>query len=77
MIQRGGQVIIRMLSDVQQQTIAPLIQRAVALGSRVYTDEYNIYDRLSAWGYEHKTVNHSAGEYARDDDSDGLRRSPR
>jgi transposase len=72
MLQRGGEVVIRMLSDVQQRTIAPLIQRTITPGSTVYTDEYQIYDRLSAWGYEHQSVNHSAGEYARDDDGDGF-----
>jgi transposase len=33
----------------------------------VYTDEYDIYSRLVEWGYQHKSVNHSAGEYARDE----------
>ena len=41
-------------------------------GTQIYTDEYNIYSRLEAWGYPHKTVNHSAGEYARDEDGDGF-----
>ena len=72
MLQRGGHVLIRMLSNVQQKTIKPLMQRAIAVGSTVYTDEYNIYGRLPEWGYEHKTVNHGAGEYARDDDGDGM-----
>jgi transposase-like protein len=36
------------------------------------SDEYNIYNRLKSWGFEHKTVNHSAGEYARDEDGDGF-----
>lgn len=31
----------------------------------------DIYARLSEWGY-HKSVNHSAGEYARDEDPDGF-----
>lgn len=38
----------------------------------MYTDEYNIYNRLGEWGYAHKTVCHSAGEYARDGDGDGI-----
>lgn len=37
----------------------------------MYTDEYNIYDWL-AGKYEHKRVNHSKGEYARDEDGDGF-----
>jgi len=36
------------------------------------TDEYAIYGKLTGWGYEHKTVNHSKGEYARDEDGDGF-----
>jgi transposase len=32
-------------------TIAPLIQRTIAQGSVVYTDEYDIYSRLDDWGY--------------------------
>ena len=31
-----------------------------------------LYARLPEWGYEHKTVCHGAGEYARDDNGDGF-----
>src|SRR5947199_9124904 len=72
MIQRSGEVVIRMLSDVQQATIRPLIRRFIAPGSTVYTDEYGIYNRLSKWGYTHRTVCHAAGEFARDEDGDGF-----
>ncbi len=72
MIQRGGDVVIQMLANVQQKTIAPIIQATVRPGTLIYTDEYDIYSRLQTWGYTHKTVCHSAGEYARDDDGDGF-----
>jgi transposase len=72
MSQRTGEVVIQMLANVQQATVAPLIQATVAPGTQVFTDEYDIYARLSAWGYAHKTVCHSIGEYARDDDGDGF-----
>ncbi|SEJ40290.1 ISXO2-like transposase domain-containing protein, partial [Azotobacter beijerinckii] len=72
MIQRGGQVLIRMLVNVQQQTIEPLIQAMIRPGTQVYSDEYGIYGRLCEWGYEHRTVCHSRGEYARDEDGDGF-----
>jgi len=72
MIQRGGQVVIEMLENVQQVTIKPLIKQTIQAGSLIYTDEYNIYNRLTEWGYLHKTVNHSQGEYARDEDGDGF-----
>lgn len=72
MIQRSGEVVIRMLDNVRQATIKPLILRTVALGAEVHTDEYSIYNRLTEWGYGHRTVNHSAGEYARDEDGGGF-----
>jgi transposase len=72
MLQRGGEVVIRMLADVRQQTIRPLILATVAPETMVYTDEYDIYARLLEWGYGHKTVCHSHGEYARDEDGDGF-----
>lgn len=72
MIQRCGQVVIQMLETVQQVTIEPLIKQTVLSGTLIYTDDYNIYGRLCEWGYEHKSVNHGLGEYARDEDEDGF-----
>ena len=56
----------------QAASIFPLIQSTIAPGTLVYTDEYDIYNRLPAWGYGHKTVCHSHGEYAQDEDGDGF-----
>ena len=72
MIQRGGEVVLQMLSNVKQVTIAPLIQNTIAPGTLIYTDEYRIYARLVEWGYQHKSVCHAKGEYARDEDGDGF-----
>ena len=72
MIQRSGDVVVRMLENVQQATISPLIKKFIAPDTLVFTDEYNIYNRLTEWGYQHKSVCHSKGEYARDDDGDGF-----
>src|SRR5438067_971802 len=66
MLQRTGAVVIRMLDNVQQATIGPLSRRTIAKGAVVYTDEYDIYARLSEWGDTHHTVCHAAGEFARD-----------
>ena len=62
MIQRSGEVLIRMLVDVKQTTIGPLIKRTIAKRTVVYTDEYDIYARLIEWVYDHQTVCHSKGE---------------
>jgi transposase-like protein len=72
MLQRTGEVLIRMLDNVQQVTIGPLIKKTIAKGTIVYTDEYDIYSRLSEWGYTHRTVCHATGEFARDEDGDGI-----
>lgn len=72
LLQRTGDVMIRMLPNVQQVTIKPVLRQVIQPGSLLYTDEYDIYTRLEEWGYQHKTVNHSAGEYARDEDGDGF-----
>jgi transposase len=72
LLQRGGAVVLHMLANVRQATIRPIIEATVAEGTVVNTDEYNVYARLEAWGYGHKTVCHARGEYARDDDGDGF-----
>ena len=72
MIERGGSVVIRMLENVKQKTIEPLIKATIAAGTLINTDEYDIYARLEQWGYRHQCVCHGCGEYARDDDGDGF-----
>ena len=72
MIQRGGQVVIKMLSDVKQRMIKPLITETIAPGAMVMTGEYDIYAKLPECGYGHKTVCHSKHEFAREEDGDGF-----
>ena len=59
MIQRSGEVVLNMLANVQQKTIAPFIKATIAKGTTVFTDEYDIYSKLTEWGFTHRTVNHS------------------
>ena len=73
MVERGGFAIIRVLDNVRQTTIKPLIEKFISKkDTTAHTDEYSIYSKMEEWGYEHVTVNHSEGEYARDDDWDGF-----
>jgi len=67
MIERGGSIVIRMQENVKQKTIEPLIKAAIADGTLVNTDEYDLYARLEHWGYRHQSVCHGS-----DDDGDGL-----
>ena len=50
LIQHDGEVVLRMLPNVQQVTIKPVITETIAPGSLIYTDEYDIDNRLSEWG---------------------------
>ena len=44
MIQRGGQVVIRMFDNVRRKTIEPILRRTIAPGTLINTDEYGIYN---------------------------------
>jgi len=66
-----GQVRLFVLRNVQTQTIQPMVFQMVRREATVYTDSYAIYHFLDRAGYQHHTVNHAAGEYARDHDGDG------
>ncbi len=46
MIQRGGHVVLKMLANVQQTTIKPIIEVGVAKGALIHTAENDIYARL-------------------------------
>lgn len=59
------------MTNVKKKMIKPIVENVVSKGSTVNTDEYNIYSSLTQWGYDHKSVCHGAGEYARDEDGDG------
>ena len=61
-----------MLADVWQATIRPVIERSVARGALVHTDEYDVHARLEEWGYRHKAVCHVRGEYAGEEDGDSF-----
>ena len=51
MIERGGEVRIIMLENVQQHTIRPFIEETIEPGTVVNTDEYGIDAALPQWGY--------------------------
>ena len=62
----AAQVYLEVLEHVRTTTIKPIIAAKVKSGAQCFTDEYNIYHFTKA-DYDHRTVNHGAGEYARRD----------
>ena len=67
MLERDGDVMTKVVPNVRKRTLQPIIAENVEPDSTVHTDELKSYSGLSKAGYEHETVNHSAGEYVRDD----------
>ena len=67
MLERDGDVMTKVVPNVRKRTLQPIIAENVEPYSTVHTDELKSYSGLSKAGYEHETVNHSAGEYVRDD----------
>ena len=62
----AAQVYLEVLGNVRTATIKPMIAAKGKVGAQFFTDEYNIYHFTEA-AYDHRTVNHGAGEYARRD----------
>lgn len=63
MLERGGNVMAKVVPNVQRVTLHTVIEANVAKGATIHTDELGSYDGLAKKGYQHATVNHSAREY--------------
>ena len=63
MLQRGGDVMTKIVPNVKKRILQPIIQENVKSGSTVHTDELPSYKGLDKVGYEHKRVNHGAGKW--------------
>ena len=66
----SGQVRLRVVKDTKGKTLCAHVHRFTQLGAQVYTDEYQSYNHVIR---PHATVSHNDGEWARDDDGDGIR----
>lgn len=65
MVQRGGDIITRVVPNTRKKTLMPLIEEYVAKGSVMSTDEMNSYIALTEKGYQHGAVCHHRREYVR------------
>ena len=63
MAQRNGIVVAKKTSNVQGNTLIPIIKQFVKDGSRIYTDEYIGYNTLVESEYTHSVVNHGAKQF--------------
>jgi transposase-like protein len=67
MRERDGRVIAMPIVRADTTTIYAVIHKHVKAGSMINTDDAAVYGALGAAGFSHETVNHSAGEFVRDD----------
>ena len=62
MLERDGDVMLKVVPNVRKKTLQPIIKANIEKGSTIHTDELKSYSGLKKVGFEHETVDHSAGE---------------
>ncbi|MDE0404993.1 MAG: IS1595 family transposase [Nitrospira sp.] len=64
----SNQVNARVITTTDAETLVPFVEDRAAHGATVYTDDSPSYSALPNMlnGIQHRTVNHSAGEYVRE-----------
>ena len=67
MRERGGRTALTTIESTDRRTIQGAIKAHVEAGATIHTDEGGAYVGVEHAGFAHATVNHSAGEYVRDD----------
>lgn len=65
MVERGGQVVAKVVDNAQRRTLVPEIEKHVEEGSNVYTDALKSYDKLGE-KYNHSSIDHKY-EYVKGD----------
>lgn len=60
---KHGKVMAKVVPIAAEATIMPAIRTKVLPATTVYTDEYNIYNRLGREGYSHSRVHHAQRVY--------------
>jgi transposase len=63
MVERGGDIVTKVVADQKRDTLIPAVMDTVQFGSMVYTDALHSYKVLNQHGYMHESVNHNVGQY--------------
>ncbi len=69
----SGRACLHVVGNADRRTLEGLVQATTTPGAVLNTDGWRAYARVPELGRGHATVNHGAGEWARDDDGDGVR----
>lgn len=65
MVERGGNVMTRIVHSKTIEAVVPHMVKNIAAGSTVYTDKGRVFADLKREGFNHEAVNHAIGEYVR------------
>ncbi len=68
MRERGtGRTVAMPITQTDTETVQTKIKKHVISGSTLHTDEAAVYRGMKDAGFGHESINHSAGEFVRDD----------
>jgi transposase-like protein len=67
MLEKGGELITRIVPNVREANLVPVIHQHVLRGSHIHTDALLSYQNLGKQGYRHSKVRHQVGEYVGSD----------
>ena len=65
-LDENGKVNAKVSQDVKRNSLHGFIHNSANEGATVVTDSFPAYRGLNNYGYTHKVVNHTVGEYIRD-----------
>jgi len=63
MVERGGRARVKHVKSSGARVLLPQIMGNIAMGTKIYSDEWGAYRLLDRRGYEHGTIKHSARRY--------------
>jgi transposase len=63
MLERGGNVITRVVPNVRRATLEAIILEKIRAGTTISSDEWHSYRALAMRGYKHGVVTHSAEQW--------------
>src|SRR5947209_175526 len=58
MVEKGGELVTRVVPNVRKETLCPLVQSHVLPGTIIHTDSLPTYRPLGRYGYRHERVDH-------------------
>jgi transposase len=63
LVERNGNAITKIVPNVKSKTLLPMIEKHIANGTTVFTDELPSYNQVVKLGYGHDIVQHTAKQY--------------